>query len=470
MEEEQRKKLDRLKMVRRGHCSVLTKLTREIEGLVESTKPDPNRVSRLKVIYEQLDSKMKVFSNLDGEIVALCPEDEIEREIEDSESIIAKVIEGKHKIDIVIKENSRNRTHVSALPPPDEVMSRPRLPKLTLGKFRGGVTSWSTFWDSYKSAVHDNAGISVINKFNYLSSLLEGPAHRTIQGLTMNESNYDSAIKLLQDRFDKSQLIISAHMEELLKLPACTTEKSTSLRFVYDKINVNIRGLASLGFKSEQYGSLLIPIIMTELPPDLRLRFARDTDKDVWEIKELMELVKREVEARETSELVKSTSLKPPTRSPTFPQPSASALLTKGFSIKCVYCGESHYSASCSRFKTPQERKDMLLRAGRCFNCLKTNHKSRECVSNKACRHCNRKHHQSICDRMNSSASNSSNSTKSTDRESNGEATSSTQASSVAKNQRTILLQTAHALASADPHGRLLKYAYCLIVAANCHM
>lgn len=104
MEEEQRKKLDRLKLVRQGHRSVLTKLTREIEGLVESTEPDPNRVSRLKVIYEQLDGKMKVFSSLDGEIVALCPEDEIEQEIEDSESIIAKVIEGKRKIDIVLKE------------------------------------------------------------------------------------------------------------------------------------------------------------------------------------------------------------------------------------------------------------------------------------------------------------------------------------------------------------------------------
>ena len=415
----------------------MTKLTRELEGLVESTEPDTNRVTRLKVIYEQLEGKMKIFSSLDGEIVALCPEEEIEQEIEDSESIIAKVIEGKRKIDIILKENSRDRTHVSVLPPPDEAMNRPRLPKLTLPKFRGDVTSWSTFWDSYKSAVHDNAGISVIDKFNYLSSLLEGPAHRTIQGLTMNESNYDSAIRLLQDRFGKPQLIISVHMEELLKLPACTTEKSTSLRFVYDKININIRGLASLGVRSEQYGSLLIPIIMTKLPPDLRLRFARVTDKDVWEIEELMELVKREVEARETSELVKSTSMKPPNRSPI--NPSASALLTRGSYIKCVYCGESHYSASCSKLKTPQERKDTLLRAGRCFNCLKTNHKSRECESNKTCRHCNRKHHQSICDRMSSPTSNSSNSTESTNGESNNEATSSTHTSSVAKNQWTIL-------------------------------
>lgn len=38
---------------------------------------------------------MKVFSNLDREIVNLCPEEDIEREIADSESIIAKIIEAK---------------------------------------------------------------------------------------------------------------------------------------------------------------------------------------------------------------------------------------------------------------------------------------------------------------------------------------------------------------------------------------
>ena len=232
-EEERRIKLDRLKKVRRGHRGVLIKLTREIKGLVESTEPEPNQVSRLKIMYEQLEGKMKVFSNLDGEIVALCPEDDIEREIEDSESITTKIIEAWRKIDTTLKENPRDCTHVLS-PPVEDPGTRPRLPKLTLPKFRGDVMNWSAFWDSYKSAVHDHTSIPVVDKFNYLNSLLEGPAHQTIQGLTLNERNYNSAVKLLQDRFGKPQHIISAHMEELLKLPAYTAEKSTSLRFVYD--------------------------------------------------------------------------------------------------------------------------------------------------------------------------------------------------------------------------------------------
>lgn len=116
---------------------------------------------------------------------------------------------------------------------------------------------------------------------------------------------------------------------------------------------------------------------------------------------ELMALVKREVKAREISGLVKSNSSRFPTRNHSSFPPSASSLLTSGPSIKCVYCGEGHYLASCSKFRTPQECKEMLLRAGPYFNCLITNHKVRECGSTKTCRHCKRKYHQSICDRLN---------------------------------------------------------------------
>ena len=38
------------------------------------------------------------------------------------------------------------------------------------------------------------------------------------------------------------------------------------------------RGLAAMGIDSGQYGSLLIPVIMTKLPQELQLRVARKTD------------------------------------------------------------------------------------------------------------------------------------------------------------------------------------------------
>ena len=160
---------------------------------------------------------------------------------------------------------------------------------------------WTSFWDSFKSAVHENKAISPIDKFNCLNSLLERPASQAIQGLSLTEANYT-------ERFGRTRQIISAHMEELYKLGSCSTsERSNSLRFVYDKISVHIHGLSLLGVASDQYNGLLIPVIMSKLPNEVQVRIARETKGTVWKIEELMDVIKREVEAREVSESVKIT-------------------------------------------------------------------------------------------------------------------------------------------------------------------
>ena len=160
---------------------------------------------------------------------------------------------------------------------------------------------------SFKSATHDNNDISKIDKFNYLNSLLEGTALRAIQELTLTEANYDAAVEILQVRFGQPQQIIAAHMYELLKIPASTGDRPSSLRFIYDKINVHVRALASLVVSSHQYGSLLIPIILPKMPGDIRLQIARQAKKDAWKIDDLLPIIKFEIEAREMSEATKSS-------------------------------------------------------------------------------------------------------------------------------------------------------------------
>jgi hypothetical protein len=155
------------------------------------------------------------------------------------------------------------------------MLNVPKLPKLTLPKFKGDVTKRNTFWDSYESMIHKNDVITKVDKFSFFSSLLEGTAQRAIQGLNLTNANYDAAVEILQDRFGRPQHVIAAHMDEILKVQACTGEKLSSLRYVYGKISVHVRGLASLGVSSEHYGNLLIPIIMSNLPSDIRLQIAR---------------------------------------------------------------------------------------------------------------------------------------------------------------------------------------------------
>ena len=114
----------------------------------------------------------------------------------------------------------------------------------SIPKFKGDVTKWSGFWESFDSAVDRNPDFMKIDKFNYLHSLLEETVANAIQGLSLSEGNYDSTLELLKGRFGKPQQIISAHMDELLKILACVNEQPVSLRLVYDKINIHVfRGL-----------------------------------------------------------------------------------------------------------------------------------------------------------------------------------------------------------------------------------
>ena len=142
---------------------------------------------------------------------------------------------------------------------------------------------------------------------------------------------------------------------------------------------------------------------MSKLPGDVRLQIARNSDKDVWEIKELLEIIRKEVEARELSDHVKADSERKKPIQPRIPS-TTSSLTAQGTygkqsgSIKCAYCGNLHFSASCETVVRPSDRKEILKRDSRCFVCLQFGHRSNQCHPSKKCRRCEGRHHQSICE------------------------------------------------------------------------
>jgi len=77
-----------------------------------------------------------------------------------------------------------------------------------------------------------------------------------------------------------------------MKIANCVSERPGSLRVVFDKIMVHVRGLEALEITSEQYGSFLIPVIMAKLPNDLCLRIARETGRESWKIDNVLKIIK----------------------------------------------------------------------------------------------------------------------------------------------------------------------------------
>jgi hypothetical protein len=244
-----------------------------------------------------------------------------------------------------------------------------------LKKFSGNPTDWQSFYDSYKAAVHTNVSLSKVDKFNYLKSLVEGPVAAEIAGFSLTDDNYETAFKLLEEIFANPQIIVSSHVDALLKLePVSNIHEIVKIRKLYDSIETHILSLANLNIESETYGTLLIPMILAKLPEGMQLLISRKVGKDDWKLDEPLKEFRIELEARERCSLLQSTTEKKDGARRKYEPSTSSALFTgsDNRSIqKCTYCGEQHLSSRCNIITDISARRAILRKKGRCFACLK---------------------------------------------------------------------------------------------------
>ena len=235
-------------------------------------------------------------------------------------------------------------------------------------------------------------------------------------------------------RFRNKQRIISAHLQSLLKLQDCPNDKVTQLRYIYDKINVHVRGLESLGMSQESYGGLLIPIIMQRMPSEITIQVARKVTEDIWPIKEILEIIRCEIEARELGESVLASKqvIRQPWPTQMYRKqsiPTTKSFFTNEQQGKCYLRSKDHLTISCKEITDLEQRKTLLQKAKRCFKCLKFGRFAKDC--NRKCKKCGYGHHQVICNKS-------------------GEGTAETfdrLVTATVKGKKEVLLQTARASA-----------------------
>ena len=59
--------------------------------------------------------------------------------------------------------------------------------------------------------------------------------------------------------------------------------------------------MQTLKVDTNSYGSLLLPLINEKLPTDIRVIIARKFKSEVWNLNEMIEVLKLEIEAKERS-------------------------------------------------------------------------------------------------------------------------------------------------------------------------
>ena len=198
-------------------------------------------ISRFRQLKKWLQHKADTLRTLDKEILGKTPDKELEDETQQSDIfaesvqlhvVVMKLAKALEEIegtsDSTTKTASRRSTPPSS---PTHVYhqapvlgmaaslatatvfstTRVKLPKLSLRKFDGDMSKRMSFSDSLESTVHQNPDLSEVDKFNYLTLMLEHSASGAIGGLSLTASNYNEAVAILRKRFGNKQVIISRH-------------------------------------------------------------------------------------------------------------------------------------------------------------------------------------------------------------------------------------------------------------------
>ena len=189
-------------------------------------------------------------------------------------------------------------------------------------------------------------------------------------------------------------------MEAFAELePVSDNRNLPALRRLYNKVETHVRGLRSLGVPHSAYGAHLTPLLIKKFPQELRVLISCKE----WEFNSIIEALLEEIQARKR---VGVTSRDHPRHSRSKSDQSTGATLYAGGtgnkkqstgSQYCCYCQAAHTPTTCPKVTQVEERKQVLMRQGRCVNCLRKGHLIRDCKTQASCKDCNSKHHPSIC-------------------------------------------------------------------------
>jgi len=175
-----------LKQRKKGHRGIVTRLVNEATPLFEGERVEKS-IIHLQTIDKQLTEKLKVLRGFNEEILTLIDVKDIENDVLESEDIAAKVSQLCGEIKAFLVKPDK-------LPPVSTVATTMKDPK-TSERTHQGQTPWNIeLNESYQnctclnfprdnpfsillgkltSAVHQNADLSVIDKFNYLKGLVQ---------------------------------------------------------------------------------------------------------------------------------------------------------------------------------------------------------------------------------------------------------------------------------------------------------
>ena len=182
------------------------------EQLCEAEAPLANLKNRCNLVHRY-----------DAEIELLIDdEDELSSAIDSSAIFDEKASIAIDRLESIIntyKQKALSRRTSTSDVTASTTTNKMKLPKLQLPSFTGSYTEWTSFIDLFRASVHSNMQLTKSEKLNYLRACLKGDAAKLISSLMIMDANYEIALTILRDRYEKKRCIVQAHLKVIWSQP-----------------------------------------------------------------------------------------------------------------------------------------------------------------------------------------------------------------------------------------------------------
>lgn len=399
--------------LKRARVAARSWATRASNSLEDICGTEDINVNELQEAIDEIDKRIAILDGAQSEYeMSLIDETELVNDIENAGIIRDNLRCNRLKgTSLLNKLKTANRSIEGAddgsVRSYTSTISTARLPKLELPKFNGEPSKWPEFWGQFKANIH-TADLPVITKFSYLQSLLNGDAKAAIQGMSLTADNYSIAVSLLERRFGRKENIVFSHIQHLLNIETPKGSSVTQLWKLRDNVMTHVRCLENLDIHGSQYGVILTPLILSRLPDDIRMAWARDGEGHESDLDYLLTFMEKEIRCRERSQTyqtstngvgfgVKQEQKRGQNTAVALYSGSSRPNNTKN-TPQCAICSKRHDTECCWGLTkgTLTERREKIRQHKLCFKCLSDRHFSKQCSSK--CSKCQGAHHKLLCE------------------------------------------------------------------------
>ena len=183
----------------------------------------------------------------------------------------------KAELEIVEKKMEMEKSHQ---------IDEAKLPKLRITAFNGTASEWVRFENMFVTQVH-NRNVTDKVKFGYLLEMVFPKVRDKISNIRPGPVGYKTAWEGLTKEYGQTQMVVNAHVNEIISLPVIRGTNYWKTLSFYEKLSKIFDALQTLG-----KGDTLAGLVMTTINKLLHVKpdvVRKDDEWEQWDIGALIE-------------------------------------------------------------------------------------------------------------------------------------------------------------------------------------